>query len=242
MKFQEAVNLLSKGRMGKKKVGRNTYLHRTPSGNVAVKFHETDIVTIEPDNTYTLNSGGWRTSTTKARIKKFSPARLAQEKGLWYLYTGQGRVIFQDGIKVNSKGKPIKIERDNTAEIEGKKRKLDKMVRDYINGFAAYLLERGELQRPTDGDCWHCFTKNGGNVLDLKDSEPMGGQHLLMHFEEKYYVPSLLWKAIQSRGYNNPAFIWNMLDGDLRRSSVRMLKDILRAYFSKRKQMLLELM
>jgi len=258
MKFQEAIEQLRRGRGGKKKLANNTYLHETQDG-IAVRLHNTDIVTIHPDNTYTLNSGGWQTVTTKARINEFSPARLGQDKGIWYLYVGAGagwskeRVAFHDGVKVDASGKPVGMAGDDTPKVESNKRKLDKLTRDYINGFAADALANGGLKEPSNGDCWGClFTAQahqqtpymGANLatVNVKESEPMGVDHLLQHFEEKYYVPSLLWKAINSRGYQNPSVIWNFIDDELKRGESRMLKDVLRAYFRKRKPALLAAM
>lgn len=110
--YENAMDLLYRGRNGKKKLTHNTYLHETQDG-VAVKFHKTNIVTIHRDNTYTLNSGGWHSRTTKNRINEFSPARLGQDKGEWYLYVGRGagwskkRIPFHDGIRINANGKPM---------------------------------------------------------------------------------------------------------------------------------------
>lgn len=104
--YENARDLLGRGRNGKKKLANNTYLHGV-HGGIAVQLHDTDVVTIWPDNTYTLNSGGWQTVTTKARINEFSPARLGQDKGVWYLYVGEGRIPFHDGIKINANGKPL---------------------------------------------------------------------------------------------------------------------------------------
>lgn len=36
----------------------------------------------------------------------------------------------------------------------------------------------------------------------------MGIDHIFEHFKEKYYVPSLLWNALQRRG--NPGMVWQM--------------------------------
>lgn len=110
--FQSAMDLIFRSRNGRKKLANNTYLHEV-HGGIAVQLHDTDVVTIWPDNTYTLNSGGWQTVTTKARINDFSPARLGQDKGVWYLFVGKGlgwskeRVPFHDGIIVNANGKPL---------------------------------------------------------------------------------------------------------------------------------------
>jgi hypothetical protein len=46
-----------------------------------------------------LNSGGWRTSTTKDRINKYSPVKVYQRKYEWYLQDG---TEFEDNILVNS--------------------------------------------------------------------------------------------------------------------------------------------
>jgi len=258
MKFNDALDLLRRGRNGRKKLANNTYLHETHEG-VAVQLHNTDIVTVHPDDTYTLNSGGWQTVTTKARINEFSPARLGQDKGIWYLYVGAGagwskeRIPFVDGIKVNADGKPLNGV-DNSADVEAKKRKLDKQTRDYINGFAADAVANGGLKNPSNGDCWGCLfhaanahTQTpymGFNLatVNVKESEPMGVDHLLEHFREKYYVPSLLVKAIASRGYKNPGVIWAVIDSDVKRGETRMLKDVLRAYFRKRKPEMIKAM
>lgn len=211
--YANAMDLLARGRDGRKKLTHNTYLHETQDG-VAVKLHNTDIVTIHRDDTYTLNSGGWQTVTTKARINEFSPARLGQDKGIWYLYVGQGagwskeRVPFHDGIKITANGKPVGAVGDMDT-VEAKKRKLDKLTRDYINGFAADAVSNGKLTLP-----WGL---------------PLHRQRLLL-------------KAISARGYKNPGVIWAMIDSDLKRGETRMLKDVLRSYFRKRKPALLEQM
>lgn len=59
--------------------------------DVVVKQHTTDIIRYHPDGTMTLNSGGWRTYSTKERLNSLTPARIGQEKGIWYLYPPQPR-------------------------------------------------------------------------------------------------------------------------------------------------------
>jgi hypothetical protein len=227
MDFQNARLELARGRNGRRKIGNNTYLYPHKDG-IAVRLHQTDVVVIHPDNTYTLNSGGWQTVTTKDRMNEYSPARVCQSKGVWYV----DGYPFVDGMKVDANGKPINAV-NNCGEVATNKRRLDKMVRNYINGFAQDALQNG-LQNPDSGDCWAChFTADG------KD-EPMGVDHLLSHFEEKYYVPSLVWKAINARGYGNPALIWSLMQSELEQGKARMLMDVLRSYFRKRKPALLK--
>ena len=79
-----------------KKVGNNTYLIRIDPETIGVKLHNTIVVKIHKNGTYTLNSGGWRTVTTKSRINEFCPVKVVQKKYEWFV----GDELFYDGIKV----------------------------------------------------------------------------------------------------------------------------------------------
>lgn len=59
-----------------KPLRNHTRLMARGSGTYAVRLHSTDVVTINPDGTYALNTGGWLTVTTKDRINDYSPARV----------------------------------------------------------------------------------------------------------------------------------------------------------------------
>lgn len=100
---------LNRGRTGKK-IGHNTWLVPGPMlGDVSVRYHRTNIVTLHADGAYTLRSGGWETVTTKARINRYAPVRLYQEKGEWRIadpLTG-GYWPFLSGMVVSSLGLPI---------------------------------------------------------------------------------------------------------------------------------------
>lgn len=101
--YESASKLLASSKSGLKKIGNNTYLHKV-DGGIGVRLHSTDVVVIHEDGTYTLDSGGWQTVTTKARINEFSPARLWQHKYVWYVGPS---VEFYDGVRVDSQGKLV---------------------------------------------------------------------------------------------------------------------------------------
>jgi len=111
MTYQEANQLFKTAR--NKRLGKplenNTRLFQRGS-DYAVQLHCTDVVIIHPNDTVTLESGGWRTVTTKDRINTYSPARVAQEQGIWYVYV-EGpftrRFLYSDGMTVDSSGVPI---------------------------------------------------------------------------------------------------------------------------------------
>jgi hypothetical protein len=85
-----------------RKVGNNTYLERINSETVAVRLHRTHVVTIHADGSYTLNSGGWRTVTTKSRINDYAPARVTQRAGEWFVTLGGIEVDFRDGMTLTA--------------------------------------------------------------------------------------------------------------------------------------------
>jgi len=49
-------------------VDHNTVEYERENGDRVIRLHLTDIVTFRPDGTIMLNSGGWKTITTKTRM------------------------------------------------------------------------------------------------------------------------------------------------------------------------------
>lgn len=99
-----------------------------PAPSIAVRYHDTDVVVIHPDGTYTLDTGGYTTATTRRRIEDYAPVRIsgrlarnmgyppfrygwmyAREShpgGPWYL-ASDGGIEFRDGMTVDSQGRDI---------------------------------------------------------------------------------------------------------------------------------------
>ena len=89
------------GNRMRRKVGNNTYAEILQDGTVAIKLHSTYVVKIHPDNTYTLNSGGWQTATTKDRINQYSPKRVHQRNFEWFVSVNGKDYPFIDGMVVS---------------------------------------------------------------------------------------------------------------------------------------------
>lgn len=78
-------------------------------------YHNTVVVTAYADGSFTLNTGGWLTATTKQRLNDFSPAMVYQRKHQWYVmlpdqaktHADQAAVPFFDGIRVDAIGAPL---------------------------------------------------------------------------------------------------------------------------------------
>ena len=228
--------------------GRSTALVYVggPDKAIAVRYHETDVVTFTPGRVR-LDSGGWRTMTTKERMCLYSPVNIWQDKGLWYVGDWRhrdDRVLFSDGLTVFEDGM-IMGKRTDPAPLEAAKRKVDRAVAKYVKGYVAHLREVGHVEQPGPGDCWYCMmrTVDGGEPL----GDTIGNvDHLLSHFEEGYYVPALLVRAIEERGYGGGVgFIVASTNIDLEqgrngRYSLAHVQDSLRGYFRRRKLALSE--
>lgn len=99
--YKKATEILN-GRK-KRKIDHNTYLERIDEVFV-VRFYNTDIIKIYPDNTQVLHTGGYRTMTTKNRLGDYSFVRISQVKGDWYLRNG---AKFTEGVRVNANGEVL---------------------------------------------------------------------------------------------------------------------------------------
>jgi len=67
--------------------GAATTLERRDDGSIAVRYHDTDVVTYRPNGVVEFDNGGFTTPTTKARINTYAPAGwyVRQHDYDWYL-------------------------------------------------------------------------------------------------------------------------------------------------------------
>ena len=82
----------------------STIAYRTKSDdNIRIRFHETDILKFDGDGNVTLDSGGYRTPTTKARLNELQSAvHIYQEDFTWYVRFKNGSTIeFYDGMVID---------------------------------------------------------------------------------------------------------------------------------------------
>lgn len=194
--YEEADRILQGRNKQSKKLANNTYLLRNDNGTFSIRLHQTDIIVINSDNTYTLNSGGWLSMTTKARMNEFAPVRISQNKGVWYLGDGS---LFSDGVTVDRDGLNIDGAKD-PAKYERELAKVKKMARKYAKDFVQALND-GKVAMPSGGDCWHCALRTD-NKESLGDATK-NNDHLYHHIEEGYFVPSLLVNAGREAGYRD---------------------------------------
>lgn len=93
---------------------RATSVWRDNGDSIAVQYHNTVVVQVWRDGYFVLNSGGYRTATTKERIRAYSPAVLYQKAHRWYLaprnqdgtinWSKDAQVEFYDGMRIDAAG------------------------------------------------------------------------------------------------------------------------------------------
>ena len=174
---------LSMSKTRRRKLANNTYLtvHEDKTDDYfGVKLHDTVIVRWYSDGRVVLDSGGWRTRTTKDRMNiALKDWSVWTEDGIWYVKGPLLTCAYKDGMTLYP---------DGTVSGEGDDPKLQKKIRKDIRKFThKYMVAfwDGDVPTPGGGDCWGCY-------LNMRDTD-----HLLSHMDEEYYVPSLLAKAIQ---------------------------------------------
>ena len=194
-------------------IGSNTLMLHYKDGRKAVRYHNTDIVT-EVNDVIILNSGGWKTVTTKEGINQYGrrlgefPA-IIQRNHQWFI--GEG--IFYDGIQFKNGQQISLVQTDNKTERDKMLRKIKK----YVD-----LITEDNLPIPNNGDCWYCLMKQ----VDTK--KPLGDcfgdtEHLISHMKEKYVVGSLLVNAMKEAGCSDTqiSFHYHMKMVDTFRRAVR---------------------
>jgi len=184
-----------------------TRLIRKDNGDLAVQLFSTEVVVYHKDGSITLDSGGYRTPTTKDRINRYSPVSIIQNKGVWYVATLEGYPykldnvpLFEDGMTVDASGQP-KVNKRAMREVQAKVKEvkiLTARIKRYAKEFVEALF-KGKVPQPSSGDCWFCC------MHDSKTGRPLGDaikdqDHILNHMTQHYYVPSLLVNASKMYG------------------------------------------
>jgi hypothetical protein len=236
MRYSEAKKLFdtARNKNAGKPLANNTRLVKR-GNKYAIQLHQTDVVTISPNDIYTLNTGGWLTVTTKDRINTYAPCRVYSHKGIWQVATNANAYknpssAYYDGIKVNAKGKVVSKVKDPNAETK-RYAKARRVIKRYIDGFIKHI-EAGQLQDPSGGDCWHCCmrTENGQSLGDATTNT----DHLINHITENYYVPSLLANAlVESFGRTDIGIQWHMCK-EPNGKAPWFVRNALNKYFRKR--------
>jgi hypothetical protein len=184
--------------------GNNTLEYVRADGATCFKLHNTTIVTRHADGRVTLNSGGWRTVTTKARFNELArPWRVYSDKGTWTVTNGERSVPYFDGITLpdafDAPREQKKAARAATAEAKRRKQ---------IAAFVKATLPIGApVPLPNAGDCFLCAfgmdaapVRSSGFAGCNATGAPGASTCIASHVDERYMHGSLVVRALRAKG------------------------------------------
>jgi len=220
---KEILSQVEKEVVKSKFIGNNTLEIQYKDGSKAVRLHNTDVITFTANDTIILNSGGWKTPTTKSRISANLPRgwNLYQHNYKWYLknYDTLEQITYFDKIEIDFNQIKAKIvnPKENTEKSEKEINSIKKSVNKYIK-----LIDKlDKIPAPNGGDCWHCFFQIQGKGFGDKQ------EHLREHLKDDYLHGSIIYLALKEKGYQTPQYLMQL-------NAKESIKNALRSYLIKR--------
>jgi len=214
-------------------LANNTRVVRLSDSSIGIKLHNTIILTFFANDWIQFNTGGWKTITTRERMNRYQNiCRLYTKKRIWYLLLDKKEYLYQDGIVLDANEMKVYPGMDILEELPPinahttkKQLGLKKQIDQYCNRFVEEFVN-DRVPAPSGADCWYCSIFSTVNNSD----------HLLMHIEENYYVPSLLFNAITQFKHklsiidqHNLATVWNNPDKKYQSTHMNFTAQRLRA-------------
>ncbi len=198
-----------KSRMG----GKNTLDYETADGSRVIRLHETDILTFHANGGITINTGGFNTVTTRARVNAFLPAgkgAVYTHRGVIHYRNGGREYPFSETVYIGPRGA---IRPDvKPAHLDGLRRKLD--------SFMAHVRKRGlPTAEESAGDPW-CISPDVGKATALD------------WLESNYFTRTLYALALQYAGLTDTAVSYFMRDAERRgldKTDLRRIRRYMRA-------------
>ncbi len=151
------------------KLAHATYIVR--DNPIAIRYYQTDIILFHECGTITLNTGGYRTHATKARLNEYANAGITQHDNLWFLPNNDRYIdspyYYTDTLSLKEC------------------RKFLKRIKAY-----AKLYTTAQVV-PFKGDCFSCALETQSKLRATHNYA-----HLLSHIDENYITHSLAYNAL----------------------------------------------
>jgi hypothetical protein len=216
-------------------VANNTYLEPR-NGSIAIRLHDTDIVTFHLNDLVTFDTGGWLTMLTKSRINDALPDGivLGSDRGRWYFtFTGayegdtyvpstRERIPYTDGITLNMATFQLYSGGVDTETVKAED-SANTAMRKAVNKY---------LRTTTPAEIVHAFENPSGDCILCMARQ--ADEHLREHVDEHYVMASLARNAVEARGFGSTDAVLSMIYHSAKAGRVDSLyTDSLRKYLRK---------
>lgn len=201
--YEEVAKLFATARSPEKgkPIANNTRIYKR-GDEYEIVLHQTAVVSVLPEGKYIIRTGGWNTLTTRDRLNRYAPGHFFTEQGILYWvprYPGQ-KIVVEEGMIIGEEGKVYDYDADRALEHEQETVHMKKRIKRYIDGYIR-SLEKG-MPVPSGGDCWFCCMRTEeGKTLGDHTGDHL---HLTDHMDQRYYVPTLMFLALEEAGYPRP--------------------------------------
>jgi len=219
-------------RRDSRKIQNNTYARLVDDGSIVIRYHATDILTYHGDDTMTIDTGGWHTTTTAARYSNWLPRlwSVSNDRGAWNVWTPNGErttstydptysystvapafriwdgMIITDEPRqrvVNYRGAPDFTADDELRDV------LAGMIADYVALYdrdrIVELFGNGDDPVSTAGDCFYCLIEFADD--QSTDHMTRNVSHIVSHLIESYSMVSIVRNAFRLKRRLIPANI-----------------------------------
>jgi hypothetical protein len=187
----------------RRKLTHNTYVERR-GDDIAIRLHETDVLTFRPDGSVSYDTGGWFTVTTKDRMNRYGPTHISSRQGRWFAWG----TPYVDGMTVRDGLVIAGVDAEAVAAEDQRNAKARKAIDKFIKGITPERIM--SAWEDTGGDCWGC---KFGMATDC----------LAGHVKDSYFHASLAYRAVKAAGYRAPDLIMAMIYRAAQRGQVDTL-------------------
>ena len=190
------------------RLANKTYIQMRGS-SFAIRLHNTDIVVIRPNGTYKLNSGGFRTTTTRRRMNHVLPCVVNQKSGLWSI----GDSFFEDHMVIGQDGEIVGESIPLSRALKTKRMVdrycnkfislvLDMCVREPITElrtYKKYRLPKHDNKKHLD-DLWY------NEIRYIVNSAKASGRYISGFYDQ---LMKLVYLSMLERGHNDIQWCWD---------------------------------
>lgn len=162
----------------------NTLRFKMPGGVTVYRHHYTNILAVHPDGAFDINTGGWNSSTTRARLNDYLPSgwRVYTRAGQLFLHNYPGEAYpFRECISVSVDGSV------NSDHVPGAAEREKQLIDRYMNKFKREGLP---TVAASPGDPWIAYS--------------MVGRYIMLDWLKSEYIHrAMVGLALESAGITN---------------------------------------
>lgn len=205
-------------------VARNTIEYETDIGDVVTRLHDTDIVRTRPEGTVYLDTGGWNTKTTRARINEALPRGISvhTHSGQTYIKTFRNAYPFTQTVRIGPRG-------GVTTDIQSGEAASYDSVRALVDRYIS-RLKRDGIPTESGGDPWVFPDSSSGKyptdiVLAWLDDPDTKEPYIFLAFIYR----ALTWSGLSDFGIEYQMRAFNSADNYSRRILCGTVRRYIRA-------------